>query len=312
MEQTRYLHSCNVIHDGSHYIATLIRHKKQTKRKREELLEIDIRFNEAYNASLQFGLSDGKKRKEQMSFVLDALKLDFPLNDEKELREYVQARLIKKYICLSERLKRLKRKLCLHQWNYFVTFTYDDDKCSEEVFRKKLRRCLTNLHTRRGWKYMCVWERGETGRLHMHAIIYVPNGAMWGSLEQKEAYNPKKKKMEKWTQNSEFSQRFGRNDFDPICPVRAKSGNSANYLWKYVIKECAKLIYSRAVPDKVELVLDVESDFQSDYECIIKKIAHKVIKFVLYDDIIDCTAEINGKFAPHIIKNRVNFKPDYI
>ena len=63
----------------------------------------------------------------------------------------------------------------MNRWNYFVTFTYDPKKHTAESFNKKLRKCLSNLHTRRGWKYMGVFEEGfENGTLHFQALLYVP------------------------------------------------------------------------------------------------------------------------------------------
>ena len=56
-----------------------------------------------------------------------------------------------------------------------MTFTCDPIKLTQESFMKKLRKCLANLHTRRGWRYMGVFEYGEvTGAIHFHVLLYVP------------------------------------------------------------------------------------------------------------------------------------------
>ena len=89
------------------------------------------------------------------------------------LRKYVVEKIDKKQRNMWKRIKRFKRKVSMNRWNYFVTFTCDPKKHTEESFRKKLRKCLSNLHTRRGWKYMGVFEYGEAnGAIHFHRLIY--------------------------------------------------------------------------------------------------------------------------------------------
>jgi len=109
------------------------------------------------------------------------------------LAKYVEEKLEKKWRSMRVRIKRFERKAHMNRWNYFVTFTYDPKKQTEESFRKKLRKSLSNLHTRRGWKYMGVFEKGgENGTLHFHALIYVLDGEMIGTLIAKNEYSKKR------------------------------------------------------------------------------------------------------------------------
>ena len=67
------------------------------------------------------------------------------------------------------------------EWSYFCTFTFSDEKHTEESFRKSLRNTLKHLVNRKGWKHIGVWERGgETGRLHFHGI-FSANERLWAN-----------------------------------------------------------------------------------------------------------------------------------
>ena len=83
----------------------------------------------------------------------------------------------------KSRIRRAMRKCNLNGFNYFVTFTYSDEKLTAERFYNKLRAYLKNKVRRNGWKYYGVWEgiNGEK-RLHFHALMYIPQGTMPGEL----------------------------------------------------------------------------------------------------------------------------------
>ncbi len=147
------------------------------------------------------------------------------------------------------------RRAYLHQWDFFVTFTYADEKHTEESFRKQLMNCLYHLSNRKGWRYIGVWERGKLGkRLHFHALMYIPQDAMVGQLEEHNDYSTKRHKWEKSVQNSFFNERFGRSDFDAIVCSRSVA-DSVNYMLKYLSKSDEKVVYSRGV--KTYLVADI-------------------------------------------------------
>ena len=106
-----------------------------------------------------------------------------------EAIEYVDKHLERKHRNLICRRKRFSRKVNLHEFNYFCTFTYDGSLHTEETFRKRLAVCFNRFCSRKGWKYAGVWERSpKTGRLHFHGIFYIPEGTMPGILYEKEDY----------------------------------------------------------------------------------------------------------------------------
>ena len=171
-------HMYKIYHDGSHYVATRVV-KSQVKRmpKRPKDTAFDIAFDSLYFQAKRKGLKD----EEMVDYIQAGLTKLYPSSST--LRKYIVEKIDKKQRNLWKRIKRFKRKVNMNRWNYFVTFTCDPKKHTEESFRKKLRKCLSNLHTRRGWKYMGVFEYGEAnGAIHFHALIYVPEGEMIGDI----------------------------------------------------------------------------------------------------------------------------------
>ena len=141
--------------DGSHYIARAAMRAKAPKRTKREKTEIDDIFAFLYADGLKCDMTD----KELREFILTNLEDLFPVFPD--LEKYVNENVDRMMRNTWQREKRFRRKAYLNKWNYFVTFTYNGKKHTEETFRKKLRKCLSNLHTRRGWNFMGVWERGE-------------------------------------------------------------------------------------------------------------------------------------------------------
>jgi hypothetical protein len=142
---------------------------------------------------------------------------------------------------------RLARKIALNEFNYFVTFTYDDQKHTEETFRAKLRKCLSNLASRKDWKYAGVWERSpKQKRLHFHGIFYIPPGTMPGELFEEDDYNFKLHRRKKTVGNTFFKEKFGRCEFDKIRSYQDK-GQVMCYLMKYIGKSGEKIVYSRGL-----------------------------------------------------------------
>ncbi len=160
-----------------------------------------------------------------------------------------------------------------------MTFTYNDKFHDEDTFRRKLRRCLSNLHTRRGWRYMGVFERApETGRLHFHGLLYVPAGEMLGKLEEKTDYSTAQGKMQSRNENSFFERWYGRNDFEEITPSQLEYGDSVEYILKYIGKTNERIVYSRGIPTEICMVLspkDIITEMKDDF----------VLKYVIFDDI---------------------------
>ena len=118
----------------------------------------------------------------------------------------------------------------LQTWNFFCTFTYSDEKHTEESFRKSLRNTLKHFVNRKGWKHIGVWERGgDTNRLHFHGIFYIPPNGMVGELIEIRDYSTKDNRMQTATQNTYFLERYGRNDFQKLI-LPHEIGDSLGYL----------------------------------------------------------------------------------
>ena len=185
----------NVYHDGSHFIARKKWRGRVCRREIKQTNEMGELFESLFAIARETFDTDGKNGKdfkEIKDFIKTNMEDSFP--NEPDLEKYVSDNVDRKMRNIWKREKRFRRKAYLNPWNYYVTFTYSDLKHTEESFRKKLRKCLSNLHTRRGWRFMGVPERGdETGRLHFHFLVYVPDGEMVGRLYERRQYSRRKR-----------------------------------------------------------------------------------------------------------------------
>ncbi len=197
-------------------------------------------FNELYQEYLFL------KKWERREKLIAAMRPYF--KTEKATETYVDSNLERKQRNLIARRIRLTRKVNLQDFNFFVTFTYNSEIHTEEMFRGKLKNCLKLLSSRKGWKYVGVWERSpEKQRLHFHGLFYIPEGTMPGILFQQRDYSLKNNRMQETTQNTYFNQRFGRSDFEKI-EDEACLGDAMKYLMKYIEKTGEKIVYSRGMP----------------------------------------------------------------
>ena len=267
-----------IYNDGSHYVASRIfRSQVKPKAKARSRTDFDILFDSLYLAAMQEGLRDTKSDKAMTAYIkAGILKL---FSDYETLDETIAERIKRKRNNYCHRAKRFRRKAYLNRWNRFVTVTFDDKKHTEESFRKKLRKCLSNLHTRRGWKYMGVFERApETGRLHFHGLFYVPDGEMIGKVYRREDYSTAQEKMQVTYPNTFFEEAFGRNDFEELDEMELKNGNAIDYLLKYISKTGERIVYSRDIPTEVCMKLPARE--------IVVSMLDFVRKFVLFDDTV--------------------------
>lgn len=266
--------------DGSHYIAREATHAKAPQRTKRDKTEIDEIFAFLYADGLKCDMTD----KELREFIKTNLEDCFP--DFPDLEKYVNENVDRLNRNAWQREKRFRRKAYLNRWNYFVTFTYNGKKHTEETFRKKLRKCLSNLHTRRGWNFMGVWERGEeTNRLHFHCILYVPAGQMVGKITQKKEYSKRLGKVKETFSNDFFERKFGRNDFEELNIMEMKNGSAVAYILKYLRKTGERIIYSRGIPTEISKVLPdhvFAAEIQDDY----------VTKYVIFDNVIKWERDI--------------------
>ena len=220
--------------------------------------------------------SYGMRKKEQYAFI--ASKLAPYFESDEALHKYLDYKMECKRRSETARRIRCQRRAALHELSYFATFTYDDKKATEKEFEKRLLTALSNLASRKGWKYMGTWERGgDTDRLHFHAIIYIPEGKMIGKLEQKRDYNVKTRRMEERVENSFFQDRFGRNKFELIDGTALTLGTAVSYIIKYIEKTGGRIICSRGMRTFIETDID-----NNDIVARLREDDDK--KYVLFDD----------------------------
>ena len=197
-------------------------------------------FDELYQKYLNY------KPNKRRDLLIESVKEYFP-SIERAV-SFVDCNIERKKRNLISRRIRLYRKANLQEFNYFVTFTYDSKKHTEESFRKKLTNCFSLLSSRKQWKYIGVWERSpEKKRLHFHGIFYIPDGTMQGELKKVADYSPIKGKVQYTVQNTYFNEKFGRSDFEEIGSP-AFLGQCVAYLVKYLEKTGEKLVYSKGLP----------------------------------------------------------------
>ena len=269
--------------DGSHYIARKAVQGKRLRLRNEPPEEIDGLFELFYaEAKTAFTTVD-----KQAEYIITGLEDYFP--EYPNLEKYVKKNVARKERNRWQREKRFRRKACLNRWNYFITFTYSDRKHTEKSFVKKLRKCLSNLSTRRGWRFQGVPEHGgETGRLHFHFLAYIPAGQMLGNITKRRQYSKRKGAVVESFPNDFFERKFGRCDFKELNPVELRNGSAVNYLLKYLRKTDERVIYSRGLPTEISKRLPESSfvaEMQGDY----------LPRYVIFDNVIDWERDIKPR-----------------
>lgn len=265
---------------------------EKVKEKPKETVKIERqmtkreRFDELYQKYIH---DKPHTRREK---IITAMQELFP-NVEKTV-DFVNANIERKKRNLISKRIRMWRKANLQEFNYFVTFTYDGKLHTEESFRKSLRRCLWNFANRYGWKYIGVWERSpEKHRLHFHGIFYIPDGTMPKMIIETEDYSFKTKRRQKTMQNLYFTERFGRNDFEPLDDYI--KNDALAYIIKYIEKTGEKIVYSKDLPQF--FISDIMDD---DIVCPIGLEDKKLLlfdNFVCWDE-----GEYIGEVSADVIK----------
>ncbi len=284
---------CKVYHDGGCHIAVPKQNLRALYPKKSKFY-FRVPMDDVFDQLHLEALKNNVPEQERKDFILAGLRERYP--EYPGLEAYLEKKLFKVYKNLCSRKKRFRRKAFLNQWNYFVTFTYDDKKQSEESFKTRIRKCLSNLHTRRGWLYMGVFERGaKNDRLHFHGLFYVPEGEMNGVIYEKWKYSTKLHRMVLTHPNS-FFDKFGENDFEPLSFDMLHKGTTLNYLLKYLEKSDERVIYSRGIP--TEALCYVHED---DIVC---EVTDFVTKYILFNDVIDYEEDIK---PVKVIRSSANF-----
>ncbi len=284
--------AAKIYSDGNHYIAIPEKEKVSSAKKKgntfysTEKDEKKKAFEEAY------GKSEAKSRKEKSEDV--TAKISHLFNTEEEARAFTAANIDRVRKNIISRKTRLARKINLGTWNYFCTFTYDDERHTEDSFKQKLSDCFKKMRYRHNWVYIGVWERSEKNkRLHFHGIFNIPDSGMIGELIECTDFNTKTKKMRTTLQNTYFNERFGRSDFSPISK-NGPLGSAAAYIMKYIEKSGERIVYSKGTP--TYFVSDILDD---DVVCTIGQEDRKLLLFDKFSCFTDgCYI---GEVSPEVI-----------
>lgn len=265
-----FYNNVKVYTDGSHFMGYIYRptkgegKKKKAKpltekmivkedrsvEKSNEVTTLRDEFDEVYEAT--------RLEKNSVRAGKITAKLNPYFQNKEELKDFIGRNMARKKKAYIGRIVRFRRKAYLNRFNYFVTFTYDSKLQTEETFKKRLLKCLQNMASRYEWRYMGVWERGgKTGRLHFHALVYIPEGKMHGGLTEVRQYDTRRHRMVVTVQNDYFNERFGRCDFEEISATPDVDGAIA-YLCKYLEKSMERIVYSRGLPDSFRC--DINAD----------------------------------------------------
>lgn len=256
-----------VYNDGSHFIGIPKQEQSWKKRKNKQKLKDkkQEKIKEIYNSNKE------ETKKEKVERTIEVI--NEKIKDIEKSKQLVNEVLEKEKRNKIVRMTRLFRKVNLQKWNYFCTFTYDSLKINDEEFRKKLLYTLRHLSSRKGWKYIGVFERSpENNRLHFHGLFVITE--MIGELIETKDYNTKKHEMQITIQNTFFLERFGRNDFKSL--ENFMLNNAVKYLLKYIQKTGEKIIYSRHL--QTFFVTDI---LEEDVVCTIGQENRKIL---LFDD----------------------------
>ena len=254
------LQKVKIVHDGSHYIASLPNLGDEILARMDKKRGIKIvdpcyeQFKVFYGEAIEKKITKKKVLEYIQGCFIDVCEDILELPDNETLEDYY-----KRYVtALHKRMQRYHRKAYLNEWNYFVTFTYDDKKMSANEFKRQITTKLSDLSSHHGWRYMMRWEEGELGeRTHLHAVVYVPKGKMVGELFTDSHYSYKRRKREIFTNNTYFNSRFGTSDWKSLDNLR-NCKSLVNYLTKYMAKDDGKIIYSRGIPDSLEAEVDLD------------------------------------------------------
>jgi len=248
-------YSSRIYSDGANFIANAAYTSvKIFTRKKQEKSDMDFFFDDVYKvAYIKFSVTPESMKE----YILHCMTERF--GEWEGMSSYVDAKMKAKAKALYQRKMRFWRKAFLNDFNYFYTQTYDSAKYgSEDEFRADFKKVLSNLHSRRGWRYAGVWEEGgKNGRLHIHMLLYIPDSQMPGICEVKRDYSWKRHRMEERNENSFFAARFGRNDFTPLN-MQGRFKKPIQYIAKYMEKSFEKAVYSYGLPTYLDTVITDE------------------------------------------------------
>lgn len=294
--ENRNYPNSKVYYDGSHYIAIPQGSFPSGKGCKRRHTAIPTPEQIAQKQAFENAYAESKELpyEERAEFIDEQLKDSIP--DDTKRKEFIAENKERKKRNRSKRYSLLWRKVRLQQhWNWFLTFTYSDELHTEESFKSKLKDTLKKLVSRKGWKYLGVWERGEeNNRLHFHGIFVIPENGMVGELETVTEYSTRKKRMRTKIQNTYFLKRFGKNEFEEITPHNVEA--SVKYIVKYIEKDGGRICQGGDVKPYI-LANILGKDVVTAYGVEDRKL-------LLFDDFtcIDGDGVVHGKVSPEVIE----------
>lgn len=244
-------------------------------------------FEELYKNSLNL------PKWQRKSYILGKITRHF--DSEDKAIDFVNANMERKQRNLICKRIRMTRKANLQRFNYFVTFTYDDNLHTEKSFKRKLIRYLSGLVSEYSWKYMGVWERSpKKKRLHFHGLFYIPDTSILGFPTERKDYSFAKHDMVTTHSFTNIEKLFGRGDFEEIIHD-TYLGFALSYIMKYLEKTGERIVYSKGLPQF--FISDIMDDD------IICTIGQEDKKLLLFDD-FSCWDEgcYMGQVSPEVIK----------
>ncbi len=275
-----------VLTDEKTEIEQEVKESIKTAKKPKEMTLKEL-FNSFYSQT--FNVNKRKRKKA----IQNAMRKYF--DDDKSCAEYVQTNFERVERNLMSRKIRLSRKINMHAFNYFVTFTYDDAIHTEETFRKRLKKYFHNMRQRHDWRYIGVWERSpDKNRLHYHGMFVIPDITIVGEFEDRKDYNTVTHRMQIVKQSKKLLNKFGRNDFRELDTDHL-GWEALKYILKYIEKTGTKVESSGKLPAYV--IGDVMPD---DIMC---QYGDDENKFVLADNFL-CVdeGEILGEVSRATLK----------
>ena len=213
--------AAKIYYDSSNWIAIphterpYRRRRRTQSEKSEELQQFEERFETVKGG-----------RKSRKANLLQEFTPMF--KNEVEAEQFVEEHFNRLSRNRWERYKRMIRRGYTNSWNFFCTYTFDSRKHTEETFRKSLMNTLYHFSSRRDWRYMGAWERGELGeRLHFHALTYIPEGQMPGELKSMKITAPsdtdgKRASRTVFSTNGSAGAIFRRS----IIPMRSRTASN--------------------------------------------------------------------------------------
>ena len=258
--------------EGGHFIGCLPSTSRSGVHGKVERSKKSILFDQYYLEAQKMKIP----KKQICSYIEDRFMQEQDIADWVSSEE-VQALYKNKLRNIHKRIQRYENKLAWVDFNWFVTFTYDSEKETEETFVKRLKKVFSNFKTRHRWLVMAIPEDGsENGRRHYHAFIHIPDGKMVGELFKRKLWSQKKRRWTYVTDNTYFSKRFGYSVWKPINRNDLRGNSLKGYLKKYLVKSGNRFFYSRGIPTEIDMVIDTEKDVFCTY-------CNYGMKVMLYD-----------------------------